>query len=114
MKKLTFIILAIGFLFYACGEEEKTSSSKQETTSTPNGEKLYSSSPGNCYTCHGVFGEPVLAGAKDLRNPELTLEQRIATITNGSEANPTMIAFKDKLSEAEIKAIAEYTMTLIE
>ena len=44
------------------------------------GEKVYQE---NCASCHGAFGEPVLANAGDLRNPELALEQRITTITNG-------------------------------
>ncbi|MFK7950400.1 MAG: cytochrome c [Saprospiraceae bacterium] len=115
MKKLALIIFAFGFIFYACGGGEETSSTNNQEVaekSAPNGEKLYQQA--NCVTCHGAFGEPVLAGAGDLRNPELTLAQRIETITNGSKANATMIAFKDTYSEAEIKAIAEYTMGFVE
>lgn len=116
MKKLALIIFAFGFIFYACGGGEETSSTTdgQEIVekSAPDGEKLYQQA--NCVSCHGAFGEPVLAGAGDLRNPELTLEQRIETITNGSEANKTMIAFKDTYSPEEIKAIAEYTMGFVE
>lgn len=114
MKKLALIIFAFGFIFYACGGGEGSSTSDNQTvaeSSGPNGEKLYQST---CASCHGSFGEPILAGAGDLRNPELTLEQRIETITNGSEANKTMISFKDQFSEREIKAIAEYTMGFVE
>lgn len=114
MKKLALIIFAFGFIFYACGGGEESASSNNQTVaeaSVPNGEKLYQ---GTCAPCHGSFGEPVLDGAGDLRNPELALEQRIETITNGSKANATMIAFKDQFSEREIKAIAEYTMGFVE
>lgn len=115
MKKITLVMLLLGILFYACGSNETETNAddtQQVTASEPDGEALYQSS--NCATCHGAFGDPVLPEAKDLRNPELTLAQRIETITNGSKANPTMIAFKNSLSEAEIKAVAEFTMTLIE
>lgn len=116
MKKVALIIFAFGFVFYACGGGEETSSSTDNQQiaekTAPNGEKLYQQA--NCITCHGAFGEPVLAGAGDLRNPELTLAQRIETITNGSEKNPTMVSFKDSYSEEEIKAIAEYTMGFVE
>lgn len=118
MKKLSLIVFAFGFIFYACGGGEDTStsssSSDNETVvakAEPDGEKLYQ---GICASCHGAFGEPVLAGAGDLRNPELALEQRIKTITNGSEKNPQMVSFKDTYSEREIKAIAEYTMSFVE
>lgn len=116
MKKLTLIVFVLGFLFYACGGGEETSSTNENQEvaekSAPNGEKLYQQA--NCVSCHGAFGEPVLPGAGDLRKAELTLEQRIKTITNGSEANPTMISFKNSYSEREIKAIAEYTMGFVE
>ena len=108
MKKLVLIIFAIGFIFYACGSE--STEDKEITSAGPNGEKLYQAT---CAVCHGAFGEPVLADAGDLRNPELNLEQRIETITNGSQKNATMVSFKDQFSEREIKAIAEYTMTFV-
>ena len=109
MKKLVLIIFAIGFIFYACGSE--STEDKEITSAGPNGEKLYQKT---CAPCHGALGEPVLADAGDLRNPELTLEQRIETITNGSQKNATMVSFKDQFSEREIKAIAEYTMSFVE
>ena len=117
MKKIALIVFVFDFIFYACGGGEETSTTTTESEpivekAAPNGEKLYQRA--NCVTCHGAFGEPVLPGAGDLRNPELSLEKRIATITNGSEKNPVMVSFKDDYSEEEIKAIAEYTMGFVE
>ena len=113
MKNLVVVIFALGFVFYACGSEEPSTSDNKTITAgaKPDGEKIYQKT---CSVCHGAFGEPVLAIAGDLRNPELTLEQRIETITNGSQKDATMIAFKEQFSEKEIKAIAEYTMGFIE
>jgi mono/diheme cytochrome c family protein len=117
MKKTLWIALAFGGLFYACGgAEEAPASGKTETvaeaTTAPDGAKLYQVA--NCSSCHGAFGKPVLAGAKDLTDPSIALERRIEVITNGSENNAVMVAFSPKYSEAEIRAIAEYTMTFVE
>ena len=109
MKKLVLIIFAIGFIFYACGSE--STEDKEITSAGPNGEKLYQKT---CASCHGVLGDSGFAGAANLKDPEITLEQRIETITNGSQKNATMIAYKDQFSEREIKAIAEYTMSFVE
>lgn len=75
------------------------------------GEALYKEA--TCIACHGADGKAAVLNASDLTNPELTLEQRIKTITNGSEKDPTMVAYKDVLTKEEIQAIAEYTMTFV-
>jgi len=62
----------------------------------------------NCGICHGKDGRKGLAGAKLLPESELNLKERIAIITNGKGQ---MMPYKNILSEKEIKAIAEYTMT---
>lgn len=114
MKNLVLVIFTLGVISYACGSEAPSTSDDNKTITAeakPDGEKIYQKT---CAVCHGAFGEPVLATAGDLRNPELTLEQRIETITNGSQKNATMIAFKEQFSEKEIKAIAEYTMGFVE
>lgn len=113
MKKVTLIIFALATILYACGGNETSNEGQEQiTASEPDGQALYQK--GNCTSCHGAFGVPVLPSAKDLRSADITLEQRIEMITNGSKANPTMISFKNTFSEAEIKAIAEYTMTFVE
>lgn len=78
---------------------------------TPDGKALYKAA--NCATCHGKKGKSMLNIAPSLQNPALTLEKRIEIITKGSEKDPTMIAFSPTYSDAEIEAIARYTMTFI-
>lgn len=75
------------------------------------GKELYKE--GSCKSCHGRKGKSILVAAGDLTNPKLTLEQRIEMITNGSKNNPSMVAFKERFTTEEIRAIAEYTMTFI-
>lgn len=62
-----------------------------------------------CILCHGVDGKLGLNGSKDLTISTITLEERIAQVTNGKG---TMTPFKDILTEAEIKAVASYSETL--
>ena len=49
------------------------------------------------------------SGAFNLQTSELTVEERINVITNGRN---TMAAWGSLLNEDQIKAVAEYTMTL--
>ena len=49
------------------------------------------------------------SGAANLTETKLTLDEKIAVITNGRN---TMTPFKGLLSEAKIKAVAEYTEKL--
>ena len=49
------------------------------------------------------------SGAFDLTTTKLTVDEKIAIITNGRN---TMTPFKGILSEAKIKAVAEFTETL--
>ena len=63
----------------------------------------------NCVICHGADGKLGTNGAKDLTVSELPLEGRIQIITNGKNL---MTPFKAVLTEAEIKAVANYTLTL--
>jgi mono/diheme cytochrome c family protein len=63
----------------------------------------------NCTICHGVDGKLELNGAKDLSLSQLTLNERIAQITNGKGL---MTSFKGVLTEKKIKAVAEYSLKL--
>jgi mono/diheme cytochrome c family protein len=49
------------------------------------------------------------SGAYNLKVSELSVEERVAVITNGRNA---MTAFEALLDADEIKAVAEYTLTL--
>lgn len=118
MKKLLFFAVLAAFVV-ACGGEtgtEDTSSSSKSTASTtpaapppadaPDGEKIYKT---NCIACHGLYGDMGASGAFNLQESELSLEEKVEVITNGRNA---MAAWGSLLSEAEIKAVAEYTGTL--
>lgn len=64
---------------------------------------------GMCALCHGEDGKLAVAGAKDLSESTMTLEERIAMITDGKGA---MTPFKDRLSAEEIKHLAMYLESL--
>ena len=62
-----------------------------------------------CILCHGADGKLGLNGSKDLSISTLSIEEKITQITNGKN---TMTPFKDILTADEIKAVAEYTISL--
>ena len=62
-----------------------------------------------CVNCHGADGQLGLNGAKNLALSTLPLEDRIQVITLGRKL---MTPFKNVLTEAEITAVANYTITL--
>lgn len=116
MKKVLFFAALIGFAVACGGSEDTTDSSSSEAAETtasaepaapaPDGEKIYKQ---NCIACHGLYGDMGASGAFNLTTSELTLEERINVITNGRN---TMAAWGSLLKEDQIKAVAEYTMTL--
>jgi cytochrome c6 len=59
--------------------------------------------------CHGADGKMGANGSKDLSVSQLSLDERIAIITKGKNV---MIAYENILTLSEIKAVAEYTLTL--
>jgi mono/diheme cytochrome c family protein len=107
MKKFVFALAILSFII-ACGNTSDTTNMTAQTTSIakPDGEKIYKA---NCVACHGPKGDLGTAGAFNLKTSALSLEERIAVITNGRN---TMTAFVSLLNKKEIKAVAQYTMTL--
>ena len=107
MKKFVVALAILSFII-ACSNTSgtPTMTAQATTTAKPNGEKIYKA---NCLACHGPKGDLGTAGAFNLRTSALSLEERIAVITNGRN---TMTAFVSLLKEKEIKAVAQYTMTL--
>ena len=105
MKKLLSFIL-FSFLLIGCGNDAPK---KAETSGEP--EREYGSDifHKNCVTCHGANGDLGLNGAFDLTKSTLSVEERIAVITNGRKV---MTPFKNLLSAEQIKSVAEYTQTL--
>ncbi len=93
------IFFAFFFLFSACNsilqENEKLT-----------GVQIYKS---RCLSCHGADGRMGVNGAKELPASTLSIDQRIEVVKNGRNIMP---AFNSLLTESQIVAVVEYTMTL--
>lgn len=95
----------------ACANKDnkpKESSSPSSEAVAVDGAKIYKQ---NCALCHGPDGKLGANGSKDLTISEFDLNDRIAMISKGKGV---MTAFENILTLSEIKAVAEYSMTLSE
>lgn len=92
-------------LLTSCGGDQNQSQANG-VPETVNGATVFRK---YCVTCHGSDGKLGLSGAKNLTISTLSLEDRIALISNGKGL---MASYKDRLSDAEIQAVAEYTLQL--
>ncbi len=105
MKQLLFLAI-LGLVIFACGgetpEDKKLAKKTTKAKKKVDGEKVYKQ---YCVTCHGLSGDMGASGAFDLTTTQLNMEEKIAVIENGRN---TMTPFKGLLSEAKIKAVAEY------
>lgn len=100
MRK-TIVLFSLAFIIGACGEKTKSNKS-----SSADGAKVFKI---NCALCHGADGKLGANGSKDLTASPLSLEERIAIVTNGKGA---MAAYGAILSKEDIKAVSEYTLSL--
>ncbi|MEM9259858.1 MAG: cytochrome c [Bacteroidota bacterium] len=112
MQKFS-ILFVLALIVLACGGGEDTPSEaptpkKKEAKKEINVKKIWKV---RCIACHGLYGDMGTNGAANLQESDKDLDYRINVITNGSE-NGVMTAFGEILNEEEIKAMAEYTMTL--
>jgi cytochrome c6 len=108
---LGYISLLLGIVLglASCNENKP----KQQNTSTQeaskaekiNAQDLYMA---KCVACHGADGKLGAAGAKNLAETKLTVEEVKKQITNGKGA---MTPFGNQLSEEEIQAIAQFVLT---
>ena len=99
MKKILGFLF-IAFFILACGGKT------DKKVASIDAKKLFKV---NCMICHGADGKLGANGSKDLTKSPMTLDDRIAIITNGKNA---MTPYKGVLSEDEIKAVAAYTFQL--
>ncbi len=112
--KQFFAFAFVALLAIACGNSGSNASSASKPSATvaaadaPDGEKIYKQ---YCVTCHGLYGDMGASGAYNLTTSKLSLEERIAVITNGREGT-TMVGFKEILDEPRIKAVSEYIAKL--
>lgn len=104
-KSLLFLSIAALTVFGACSSDAGKGNTAT-TDQTPDGKAIFKT---KCQVCHGADGKLGLNGALDLTVSALSVEQRIEVIRNGRNL---MTPFVGILSDAEIKAVADYTMTL--
>ena len=106
-KNIVLVFAFIVILIFSCGGPSSNDpSAAPSKTKEISGYQIFKT---HCRLCHGADGRMGLNGAKSIPDSELSLEERILHITNGKGA---MQPYKGVLSEAKIKAVAEYTMTL--
>lgn len=107
-------VLAGGLLACGGGETaENPNFSKKDLAGAtqpagPDGARIYKT---RCVTCHGSKGDMGANGAANLQTSQISLDERITTVTHG-RLEKGMTAFKSILTPEEIKAVAEYTITL--
>lgn len=118
-KSFVFTLILIGTMI-SCQGKKSEASAETPVVSTPpppieavatptvnlEGKKTFET---YCILCHGADGKLGLNASKDLSISTIPLEERINQVTNGKG---TMTPFKDILTEAEIKSVAEYTLAL--
>ena len=105
MYKFIPFLFVIGLIIACGGNEPNKSNAKAKKTAAkkgPDGEKIYRQ---YCVICHGVNGDMGASGAFNLTTSVLSLDEKINVISNGRN---TMTPFKGILTEADIKAVAEY------
>lgn len=100
------VLLACGSAPNTAGTAANARASAGPVNHPPDGKQIFSR---YCVVCHGADGKLGLNGAKDLTQSALNLEERITQIAKGKNL---MTPFEELLSPAEIRAVAEYTLTL--
>ncbi|MBK9256667.1 MAG: cytochrome c [Saprospiraceae bacterium] len=105
--KQSLILLLLIAVAIACGNKENnTKQGPKSDKVAVDGAKIYKL---NCELCHGPDGKLAANGSKDLTLSDLDLDERILQISKGKGV---MVAYENILSLAEIRAVAQYTMTL--
>ena len=114
LRYLWMPCVALATLF-ACGgdaEAEAGGGGSDEVVAAaatgPDGSRIYKT---RCVACHGSNGAMGANGAANLQQSRISLNERIATVTHG-RMDKGMNAFKGILEPDEIKAVAEFTLTL--
>lgn len=108
MIKKSLIFFVMAGIVVACGPGDSKGKITESKSTEPvvDGAKIFKQS---CAICHGEDGKLGANGSKDLTLSEADLDTRILQITKGKGL---MTPFENILSLAEIKAVAEYSLTL--
>lgn len=96
--------LLVFVLSWSCQNHSQTEGT--ETNLAEDGQSIFRK---QCVTCHGLKGDMGAGGAANLRQSQLSVEERVVVITKGRNA---MQAYETVLSEDQIKEVAKYTMEL--
>jgi len=109
MKKIFFLVTIAAIFVISCNENSNESVSVVETNKVEmSGKEIYKT---YCVACHGADGKLAFSGAKDLSISTLDLNTRIKQIKYGKGV---MNAFKNILTDDEIKSVALYVEELRE
>jgi mono/diheme cytochrome c family protein len=103
MKKFLVLVASVAFCACSTSVEEQPSEPEYDPVKT---RILYKAM---CGICHGEDGKMAIAGAKDLSESLLPLEDRILIITNGKG---NMTPFNERLQPEQIRDVALYIETL--
>ncbi len=98
------LFLALFILSWACQDKEGSGNAAKEIAQ--DGQSIFKK---QCVTCHGLQGDMGAGGAANLRQSQLSVEERIMVITKGRNA---MQPYEAILSADQIKEVAQYTMML--
>ena len=105
------LVLGIAFAFVACTEQPPQSSVSAASDNTADHASAERAFSRLCAICHGKDGKMQYAGAKDLSQSTMSMDERVAIIKYGKGQ---MTPFGDRLSDDEIRALASYVETLRE
>ncbi len=100
------LLMSYGFAEMARKKPYLTSNTTLMVDGQPDGQSVYMN---NCAVCHGTDGTKGYNGSADLKKSTLSNDESISIILNGKN---NMMPFKGTLSDEEIKAVANYIITL--
>lgn len=103
---LSAFILLIAAFGLVEASKKKSAIGDFNQASAMNGNEIFNTA---CAQCHGEDGKKGVMGAADLSVTPIDQQTLISTIKNGKG---TMVGYEGMLSEAQIKAVAEYVQRL--
>jgi mono/diheme cytochrome c family protein len=100
--RVLITVFALVAMIGSCAQTDTPAANADEIS----GKEIYQK---HCGICHGDDGRKGFAEAKIIPESALNIDERIALITRGKG---TMMPYANVLNKEEIKAVAEYTLTL--
>ena len=103
---LSFLLIVGAYGMAEMSKKQKPKALQGISESTINGKEIYNTA---CISCHGADGKLGMMGARNFSESTMDLDARIEIIKKGKVA---MKPFGGILTDEQIKAVAEYTITL--